>query len=567
MYFMALATDYDGTLAEDGRVSDATIAALESFRETGRKLIMVTGRELPDLKRVFDRLDLFEKVVVENGALLYTPATEEERPLSLPPAQEFVAALEQRGVEPLSVGRSIVATWEPHETTVLEVIHELGLELEIVFNKGAVMVLPSGINKASGLTAALAELRLAPLNVVGVGDAENDHAFLTASGLSVAVANAIPALKDRVDLVLDRPRGDGVQDLIGRLVGEEHTLTRNLRHSIRLGTADDGAEVSLQPNDVVLISGSSGIGKSTLATALTERFVESGFQFCVLDPEGDYDELENAITTGDAENAPIVDEVLELLDQPDENVVVNALALQVKERPGFFVDLQSKMASLRRQYARPHWLILDEAHHLMPASRDGTSLALPDSDTGTIMITVHPDSIAPKALANVKIVLALGPQADEVITRFCDAVGEAHPLNLSAPEGDKVLFWHRDEDGPRAISVDRPRQSHKRHTRKYAEGHLDEQRSFYFRGPNADKNIRAHNLAIFVQIAEGIDDPTWEYHLRRGDYSRWFRDLIRDEDLATETAQVEEDQALSPAESRRAVADFIRRRYTAPASK
>jgi len=50
------------------------------------------------------------------------------------------------------------------------------------------MVLPAGINKASGLPAALARLRLSPLNVVGIGDAENDTAFLQACGCAVAVA-------------------------------------------------------------------------------------------------------------------------------------------------------------------------------------------------------------------------------------------------------------------------------------------------------------------------------------------------------------------------------------------
>ncbi|TIR63544.1 MAG: phosphoglycolate phosphatase, partial [Mesorhizobium sp.] len=113
-------------------------------------------------------------VVAENGALIYTPASEEEQTISPSPSADFVDRLKKRGVKPLSVGRSIVATWEPHQATVLDVIKELGLELEIIFNKGAVMILPSGINKATGLAAALKDLRLSPHNVVGIGDAEND---------------------------------------------------------------------------------------------------------------------------------------------------------------------------------------------------------------------------------------------------------------------------------------------------------------------------------------------------------------------------------------------------------
>src|SRR5262249_55575739 len=136
-------------------------------------------------------------------------AADRERAIAAAPPAKFVAALEARGVTPLSVGRSIVATWEPHEKTVLEVIHQLGLELQIIFNKGAVMVLPPGVNKASGLVAALVELELSPHNVVGVGDAENDHAFLSICGCRVAVANAIERIKENADVVTEGARGLG----------------------------------------------------------------------------------------------------------------------------------------------------------------------------------------------------------------------------------------------------------------------------------------------------------------------------------------------------------------------
>src|SRR5215471_12872240 len=142
MRYHALACDYDGTIAWDGVVSPQTIEALQEVRKSGRKLILVTGRELDDLSRVFPQVDLFDRVVAENGALLYRPATREERT-----PEEFVRELIRRGAERVSVGRVIVATWRPHETTAVEVIRDLGLELQVIFNKGAVMVLPSGINK------------------------------------------------------------------------------------------------------------------------------------------------------------------------------------------------------------------------------------------------------------------------------------------------------------------------------------------------------------------------------------------------------------------------------------
>src|SRR5215472_652058 len=147
MYFLALATDYDGTVAHDGVVAAETLAALTHFRETGRRLLLVTGRDLPDLKRACPELATFDRIVAENGALLYDPATQKERTLAPPPPSALVEHLRARQVTPLSVGRAILATWEPNQTIVLEAIRELALELQIIFNKGAVMVLPSGINK------------------------------------------------------------------------------------------------------------------------------------------------------------------------------------------------------------------------------------------------------------------------------------------------------------------------------------------------------------------------------------------------------------------------------------
>ncbi len=221
MHYLALATDYDGTLASDGRVDDETIAALDRLRDSGRRLILVTGRHLDDLLNVFPEINLCEWVVLENGALLYQPATRQEKPLGAPPPEEFVKALQQQGVDPLAVGRVIVATWHPHENTVLDVIRDLGLEYQVIFNKGAVMVLPSGVNKASGLSAALKELGLSPHNTVAIGDAENDQALLDCCGCGVAVANALPMLKERADFVTKGDRGAGVVELIDKLIASD----------------------------------------------------------------------------------------------------------------------------------------------------------------------------------------------------------------------------------------------------------------------------------------------------------------------------------------------------------
>ncbi len=211
--WLALATDFDGTIATDGVVDEPTQEALLRLQASKVKTILVTGRELTEFRNLGIFMQMFDMVVAENGAVLFNPFTEEIRALGAPPPERLITELTRRGV-PLSVGASIVATVEPHEVAVLETIKNLGLELQVIFNKGAVMILPSGINKASGLRAALEECKIDPTRVIGVGDAENDHAFLEICGLPVAVANALPALKEKAALVTQHSAGAGVVELV-----------------------------------------------------------------------------------------------------------------------------------------------------------------------------------------------------------------------------------------------------------------------------------------------------------------------------------------------------------------
>ena len=119
MRYHALACDYDGTLAFEGRIAPATSDAIRSLRASGRRPVMVTGRQVQDLLAICPDIDLFDMIVAENGAVVYVPATRVERTLAEPPPPELVRRLRQRGVEPLDVGRVIVATERPHEVAAL----------------------------------------------------------------------------------------------------------------------------------------------------------------------------------------------------------------------------------------------------------------------------------------------------------------------------------------------------------------------------------------------------------------------------------------------------------------
>jgi hydroxymethylpyrimidine pyrophosphatase-like HAD family hydrolase len=569
MRYLALVCDYDGTLAQDGRVTQATVASLEKLRGSGRKLLLVTGRELEDLLRIFPQVSFFERVVAENGAVLYDPATRATKTLADSPSAAFIDALRKRQVFPLSVGQAIVATWKPHETTVLETIRDLGLELQVIFNKDAVMVLPAGVNKATGLSAALKELELSPHEAVAVGDAENDHALLSFCECGVAVDNALPTVKERADLVMRDDHGRGVEKLI------EHLLDTDLqdiqgqlkRHHLLLGHRDSGEEVRLAPYGCnLLIAGPSGSGKSTVSKSFLERLQERHYQFCIIDPEGDYDGLEGAVTIGGSQRGPTIDEILQLLKKPETDVVVNLVGVALADRPPFFLSLLPRLQEMRGRIGRPHWVVVDEAHHLVPAAWVPALSALPQELDRMVFLTVHPDQIAAPALAAVSMILAVGSEPDKTIAQFCAAMGESPPRGYVA-DPSKVLLWlRRGEIAPFAVKVIPARAEHRRHIRKYAEGELPAERCFYFRGPEQKLNLKAQNLMLFNQIAQGIDDATWLHHLKEGDYSRWFREGIHDDVLADAVEQVEKTAPSSALESRTRIRKLIEQYYTVPAT-
>ncbi|MCD6021073.1 MAG: phosphoglycolate phosphatase [Actinomycetia bacterium] len=565
MRYVALACDYDGTIASDGAVPDQVVGALEDVRESGRKTLLVTGRQLEDLEQAFEHLELFDRIVAENGAVLMDPSTKEVETLADPPPTSLVDLLRDRGVEPLSVGRVIVATWEPHERTVLDVIHELGLEQQVIFNKGAVMVLPAGVNKASGLQAALDALRLSPHNVAGVGDAENDHAFLDRCELSVAVANALPAVKERCDHVTNGDHGAGVVELIEELV--ENDLAdledRLRRHDIPIAERD-GEPVTLRPYRTnVLITGPSGSGKSTLTTGVFEQLADRRYQLLLIDPEGDYDALDGVVVLGSPHREPTVEEALDVLDDPGTTLVLNLLGVRLDDRPAFLEKVLPRIQELRTRTGRPHWMVVDEAHHLLPAGLATAGESMPRDVASMVLVTVHADTMTREALEPVNVVLTPSGGFAESLEIFARAAERDPPDVVGVDPGkEDAVIWFVDDE-PLAIQPIEPKQDLKRHRRKYAEGDLEED-AFFFTGPQGKLNLKVQNLTRFAEIAEGVDDETWAWHLGRRDYERWFREAIGDDTLA-DLAATSSEEDLDPGESRGRILDAIHDRYTLPA--
>jgi hypothetical protein len=196
--------------------------------------------------------------------------------------------------------------------------------------------------------------------------------------------------------------------------------------------------------------------------------------------------------------------------------------------------------------------------------RPGTG-PVPEVD-GLLMIAPHVGTIRPNALKAVDVVLALGDEPDKTMVDFSKAVG-LEPPEIPATQLDRehALGWWRHDGTAAFVFRYVPGSAERlRHIRKYAAGDVGD-KSFYFQGPDGKLNLRAQNLQLFVQVGEGVDDATWLHHLRQGDYSRWFREAIKDDALAGETEEIERQYADDPATSRARIREAIEGRYTAPA--
>ncbi|WP_439695394.1 HAD family hydrolase [Mucilaginibacter sp. AW1-7] len=566
MRYHILTTDYDGTLASDDRVAPGAIGALKQLKATGRKLILVTGRQLEELKSVFPEYSLFDRIVAENGAVVYCPATLEIQLLGAPPPESFKQLLKKQNV-PFVVGQVIVASWEPYQDAVLDAIRSTGLEYQLIFNKGAIMVLPPGINKATGLHHALHELHLSEHNTVAIGDAENDNAMLLAAECAVAVQNALPQIAGIADWTTDKPYGDGVVQLIDRLIAndlEDLDLCLS-RHYLTLGRQMDGSPFRICPyGEKILLAGTSGFGKTTLAAAFIEKLVAKAYQFCLIDPEGDYQELPGVLTIGNSSQPPPVSEVIDLLTKAEENVVVCILTVPLADRRDYFKKLWHAVAELRRATGHPHFIIMDEAHHLMPREHSSGPVELPEDFNSFMVITTRPELLDRELVKKVNTALIMGEVPDQAMRSFTSLVAEeiTLPPDQVLQKGD-VMVWQKSHPQPRLIRSDMPVPLLLRHKRKYATGDMG-YNSFYFNGPAHRTNLKASNLLMFIQMGSGVDDETWSYHLGRHDYSKWFRNSVKDEKLAL-CAEKIEGEALNPYASRKAIFQAIAERYTLPA--
>jgi hydroxymethylpyrimidine pyrophosphatase-like HAD family hydrolase len=366
MRYVAIAAGFDGTLARDGRCDERCIDALRALSATGRKLILVTGRELRELLEIFPEARLFDYVVAENGAVMHRPATRQSQILAQAPPEILLQELRRRHVTPLTVGSSIVRTVHANEAEVSEALRKLQLDFQLVTNPGALMMLPAGVNKASGVLAALKELGVSRHNLVAIGDGENDLALFEFAEHAVAMQNADPLVKRVANRTTLGAYCDGFLEVTREIIASD-LAGATPRHKILLDVDSDGREVDFIPcQDSLVVHGPAGSGKAALCARLLDQLLTLGYQCCILGAEVHGLQTPAQVETfGNLHEAPKLTDILSTLEQPTTSVAINLAALAVETRPVFADALFLQLQALHDRVGRPHVIFMREAQHFL----------------------------------------------------------------------------------------------------------------------------------------------------------------------------------------------------------
>lgn len=545
-FYHAVALDYDGTLVEGDEAGPEVLEALASARGSGRKVVLVTGRILAELRRVFPDVDTrVDLIVAENGAVISVGGR--ERLVSAPVPAALDTELQARNV-PFLRGESLLACNGADEPEIVAAIRHLGLECQLTSNRGHLMVLPAGVTKGTGLFEGLAYLGVSHHNTIAVGDAENDHSLLDGVELGVAVANAVESLKAHADLVLERPDGSGIVDLLTGPVVSGHQRVHSPRWRVALGSAPDGRPASVPASQInLLVTGPPRRGKSYVAGLLAEKLIRLRYSVLVLDPEGDHTALgrmRGVMAVGGRSRLPAPADLGRLIAHRFSSVVVDLSDLGSEERTAYLRSVPAAIETQRAETGLPHWVVLDEAQEVF--GRDSPVLALLDpTTTGYCLVTHLPDELCPEALLGIDALIAVTGDDPEKVAGLISATGAiprpaARRLAESAGAGWAVLVERTG--GATVFEIAGRDTRHLRHWHKYSAGKLSWERRFHFRrSREALTGTTAANVEDLERELRTCPDEVVRHHSQNGDFSRWVADVLGDSVLAADVAAVEED--------------------------
>lgn len=569
-YFHAVAIDYDGTLSDTDRPSADVLGALAETRAAGRCVILVTGRILSELRAVFPDVDRhFDLIVGENGGVLSSQGV--ERVLAVPVAKELDDALAERHVQ-FRRGLVLLACEGHDERAVLAQVRRLGLECQLIRNRGALMVLPAGVSKGSGLLEALTELGISPHNTIAMGDAENDHSLLDVSELGVAPANAVDALKAHADITLDLPNGAGVAAFLRAPVVSSVERVHPTRWRLELGTRPDGTPLWVPASQLnMLIVGGSGVGKSYVAGLVAERLILLGYSVLVVDPEGDHiglGKLRGVSLLGGTAQLPPAQQLAALLTNRSGSVVVDLSSVPPAERAEYLRAAPRAVEGQRQASGLPHWVIVDEAHDALGRA-DRDPLFLEPGLTGYCLATYRPDDLPAEALLGTDVLLAL-PGPDNLASTI-DLVAAASVMSHSRTEeivrtaqpGQAILVDRRRAGPPIVFDLAERATAHHRHWHKYSLGGVAADRRFFFRsGPESLTGTTAGSVEELERVLRGCDEAVISHHSHGGDLSSWIAAVLRDAPLASAVSAIEADIAGGAAGGRERLLRTIHEHYS-----
>ncbi|MEW6270986.1 MAG: HAD hydrolase family protein [Thermodesulfobacteriota bacterium] len=571
MYCRVIACDFDGTGAAHGHLAAEVAAALHRARDAGITTLLVTGRVLEDLQVALVDFSAFDAVVAENGALLWFPEREHTVQLGSSPPEHFLGRLREAGI-PFHAGAVVVGTWEGHAGQALTLIRESGLDLQLVFNRSALMLLPSGIDKAVGVRRALEELKRSERNMIVFGDAENDLPLFGVAEVAVAARGSLPAVAARADEQLSRPGGEGVAHYVETLLDAGCRAPSPARRRLALGRADDGTPVSLRLGDGnVLVSGDPRSGKSWLAGLVAEHLLEQGYRLCIVDPEGDHQSLAQrpgCVLLGQHLALPKPQHLPAVLEDLQASVVLSLTALPQDAQTAYVCCALEALADARRRSGLPNWIVVDEAHYFF---RDGAGTCTDVlGKTGNLLLATYRPSLLSSATHESIGAYLLRRTDVEAERYFVEALlGARGPRDRAAV--DMLDDLHDNQtgllldtsDGPIwQTFVAEPRVSrHVHHRRKYVDGGVPPGKGFRFTVPGDVVVASARNVREFAAAIGTVPLESLRRHLAAGDFSRWSREVLGDPDLATGLAKLEQITALGASPSREEIIDHLRDRY------
>ncbi|MGD1237568.1 HAD hydrolase family protein [Mycobacterium seoulense] len=542
-FFKVVAADFDGTLTSSGKLDPEVLRAIDQARSDGLTIVVATGRIGAELHAEFPQLaEHVDALILENGAVLWFDGQTEA--LAPPVGPDLDEALAKRAI-PYRRGEVLVAVDGKHQAAVAEVIGELGMDYQQIRNRAALMVLPAGITKGTGLTAFLEKVNLSPHNTVAVGDAENDLSLLAVAEVGAAVSDAVRSLRRSADVVLDEPGGAGV---VGLLAGPYLSGAERLcppRHWLEIGAFEDGSPTRLPGSQArILVGGPAASGKSYLVGLMAERWISAGYCVLVIDPEGDHLQLQQLGHVQVADGGLHPPEPAELVNalRPNAGMVVDLSGLAEPTKTDYVHRLRSTAEAHREQYGFPHWVIYDEAHLLGYAEEAHWARR-----GGYVLCSFAPAALPAHEADSSDVVLAL--TSSDTAT------------DLASRRRATIRFG---SGPPREFTIGERHTRHVRHRHKYADIHLPAERRFYFHATGLP-TAAAATMHDFSVALRHLDQQALEYHLERGDFSRWLEGTIADKELAARVAAWEDDlkarRAADLERIRRQLVEAVEKRY------